>query len=175
MELKELLNLLQENKMEYFDEFYEQTKKQVFYMVYSITRDYDVSEDLLQEVYLKALRYKNRINPNKNILSYLMQIAKTISLNYIKKNSRIDYVEESSFKDESSSYLDCNVTRDVKEAMAKVLNDSEYQVVILHVINELTHKEISKILNKPIGTITWMYQNAIKKIRKELGYDRKEN
>ena len=40
MDLKELLIQLQNDKMEYFDEFYNLTKNKVFYMAYSILQDY---------------------------------------------------------------------------------------------------------------------------------------
>ena len=32
---------------------------------------------------------------------------------------------------------------------------------------ELTFKEISEILEKPMGTVTWLYNSAIKKLRKK--------
>ena len=44
MDLKELLIQLQNDKMEYFDEFYNLTKNKVFYMAYSILQDYHLSD-----------------------------------------------------------------------------------------------------------------------------------
>jgi len=39
---------------------------------------------------------------------------------------------------------------------------------LLHVIENMRHREISMILDKPLGTITWTYQQAVKKMRKYL-------
>ena len=57
----------------------------------------------------------------------------------------------------------------VQEALSH-LKPSERQVVSLKVLGELTFKEISQIMNLPMGTVTWKYQNAIKKLRR-CGYE----
>ena len=72
MDLKELLIQLQNDKMEYFDEFYNLTKNKVFYMAYSILQDYHLSEDILQDTYVKFLKHKNKVKVDGNILSYLL-------------------------------------------------------------------------------------------------------
>ena len=103
-----------------------------------------------------------------NILAYLFQIAKSLSLNYIKKNKRFIRLE-----DEDNIIYEREHTQELEDSkivqvMKKVLNDNEFQIVILHVVNEMTHKEISELLNKPLGTITWAYNNAIAKVRREI-------
>jgi NTE family protein len=52
-------------------------------------------------------------------------------------------------------------------ALMKVLEPIEREIVLLHIIDEYTFKEIGKVLNKPLGTVLWMYQNALKKMRTE--------
>ena len=51
-----------------------------------------------------------------------------------------------------------------------MLKPSERQVVSLKVLGELTFKEIADIMDIPMGTVTWKYQNAIKKLRR-CGYE----
>ena len=51
----------------------------------------------------------------------------------------------------------------------KTLSGLELEVFILHVIDEFKHREIADILDKPIGTITWAYNNAVKKLRLKVG------
>jgi len=38
------------------------------------------------------------------------------------------------------------------------------------VLGDMTFKEISDVLKIPMGTITWRYQNAMKKLRR-YGYE----
>ena len=54
---------------------------------------------------------------------------------------------------------------DTYYSMIKGLNDEQRQVVTLKVLGGYTHKEISKMLGKPIGTIQWLYNASIKKLK----------
>lgn len=168
--LIDLMMHIQNDEMEYFDMFFEKTKRPVFNLIYSYLRDCDESEDILQETYLKMLRYKKKIKLDGNILSYLLQIAKTLSLNYLKRHKREEYIEDIELIPEERK----DIPRDLDEspvvkAMKAVLKDSEYQIVILHIVNGMTHKEIASLLKKPLGTITWAYNNAIEKVRRKMG------
>lgn len=49
-----------------------------------------------------------------------------------------------------------------------VLDTDEKQVVMLKIVRDLKHKEIAEILDKPLGTVLWLYNKAIKKMKKEV-------
>lgn len=164
--LQFLLAKLQHHELDYFDEFYELTHKKVYFMAYSLLRDEASSEDIVQEVYMKVLEKPKRIKLDGNINSYLMEMSKNITLNYLKKEQRssIEYVEEISGEDDPD-ITDLKDT-EVFQLMKKKLSDKEFTIVILHVVNDLKHDEISKLLNIPLGTVTWTYNNALKKLTK---------
>ncbi|MCR5113380.1 MAG: sigma-70 family RNA polymerase sigma factor [Acholeplasmatales bacterium] len=164
-ELKELLIHIKNDELEYFDRFFELTKKPTFNLIYSYLRDSMESEDILQETYLKFLRYKRKVKEDMNILAYLMQIAKSLSLNYLKKNKKVEILEETDHLEDEKEEVHNLDDSPVVRKMRRVLNENEFQIVILHVVNNMTHKEIAEFLNKPLGTITWAYNNAIKKVR----------
>lgn len=167
MDLKELLIQLQNDKMEYFDEFYNLTKNKVFYMAYSILQDYHLSEDILQDTYIKFLKHKKKVKVDGNILSYLLEISKNLSLNYVNKNKKVVNIDNIVFKYEEQYQEKFEELKLVKD-MKKILNENEFQIVILKIINELTNNEIAQLLNKPLGTVLWTYNNAVKKLRRDL-------
>ncbi len=49
-----------------------------------------------------------------------------------------------------------------------ILSDIEKEIVILHSVGDLKHREIAKLLDKPLGTVTWTYNQAIKKLRSQI-------
>ena len=57
----------------------------------------------------------------------------------------------------------------VKEAISK-LNPKEQQIINMKVLSEMTFAEISETLKVPMGTVTWRYREAIKKLRR-YGYE----
>jgi len=50
------------------------------------------------------------------------------------------------------------------------IKETEREIVHLKVIGEMTFQEIANLLNQPLGTVTWRYQEAIKKLRR-CGYE----
>ena len=56
----------------------------------------------------------------------------------------------------------------LQEALGS-LKPQERQVVDMKVLGGLTFKEIAHLLSLPMGTVTWRYQNAVKKLRR-CGY-----
>ena len=56
----------------------------------------------------------------------------------------------------------------VTSAMNKVRNEDERQIVTLHAISGFKHREIADMLDKPLGTVVWSYNNALSKLKKEL-------
>ena len=161
--IEKLLN----GELSYFNEFYEKTKYKLFYNILAILKDPVLSEDALQETYLKFLNNLNKLKKEKNILGYLMVVSRNVALDMLKKSSRevqIDDYNLSLVNDNGINFEYSNILLKVKE----ILSDMEFQIFILHVINEMTHKEISRLLKKPLGSITWTYNNALKKLKKGL-------
>ena len=150
-----------------FDEFFNLTKNQVFYNIFSIVKNAENSEDILQETYVKFLLNLDQIDENSSILGYLMVISRNLSLDFLKKHKKLVVPQDGevivSTNDENS--IDSNT---IIECAKKILKEKEFRIFILHTLNEMTFEEISSEVKRPLGTVIWSYNNAIKKIRKDL-------
>lgn len=49
----------------------------------------------------------------------------------------------------------------------RALYGSEREIVTLH-ISGFRHREIAEIMEKPIGTVLWTYNNALAKLKRAL-------
>lgn len=65
--------------------------------------------------------------------------------------------------------IDVGLDSGLLDKIKSLLSDKEYEIFILHVLGEYTFKEISEIKKMPIGTLTWIYQEARKKLEIGLG------
>jgi len=164
------LNRLKVGDMEAFDSFYELTKRPIYYSIIALTKDEATAEDMLAETYVKFLNNLNVVKANKNPLGYLLVVARNLTLDYFKKENRInsidDYTNEQAIGASVEEAFDDSER--LLDRMEKLLSEDEYQIVVLYILSEFSHKEISKALKKPIGTVTWTYSNAIKKLQKGL-------
>jgi len=89
----------------------------------------------------------------------------------IRKSSReqLTDIEENEYLLNKSAELNVDESIVLKAAL-KLLTDEEREIVFLYLISGMKHKEIAEILNKPLGTVLWKYNGALKKLKKELRF-----
>jgi RNA polymerase sigma-70 factor (ECF subfamily) len=152
-----------------FDMIYQLTYRKIYFLVLPILRDKALAEDIMQDTYLKFLE-KLYSYKAKNSLAYILTIARNLAINEYNKRKRVTKVEDEDINLFSfDEYLEISVeNKDLITKALSVLNEFERNVFLLHELENLKHREIAVILNKPIGTITWTYQQAIKKMRAHL-------
>lgn len=133
----------------------------------SIIKCESLAKDICQDVFIKIWNNSSKYKNNSNHKSWIMTITRNTSIDYLRRYSRSDILNEFNIVDSNDVIEDINQKIYIKEALES-LNDEEREIVVLHTISDLTFKHIGEILNKPIGTVTWRYREAIKKLRKKV-------
>ncbi len=174
--LENYIQKLKSGDNEAFDKIYELTYRKIFFIVLPILRDKALTEDIMQDTYLKFLE-KLYDYKTKNSLAYILTIAKNLAINeYNKRKREVKVVDSDMDAFSYDEYLEISAANEelIKSAL-KILKKKERNIFLLHNIENLTHREIALILNIPLGTVTWTYQQAIRKMRKHLRDDQYEN
>ncbi len=65
---------------------------------------------------------------------------------------------------EEESYDDPDILK-----LLDYLSKDEREIVVMHVINDLKFREIARIMNKPLGTVMWIYNKAMKYLKEKVG------
>jgi RNA polymerase sigma-70 factor (ECF subfamily) len=117
--------------------------------------------------------YKENTNP----FAWIITIARNLSLNEYNKRKREVYVDE---YEQEEVYGSVERVKDeehtLMQTMYEVLNPKEIEIVVMRIVHDMTHKEIAQVVKKPLGTVLWIYNNALKKIKKKVGdEDEKDN
>ncbi|MBU1144013.1 MAG: RNA polymerase sigma factor [Firmicutes bacterium] len=149
-----------------FDTFYNLTKNQVFYAIISVVKDKDLAEDIMQDTYVKFLEKIDQYKDGANPYAYLSTIARNLAINLYNQRKREVYSEEI-FETIASPEV-----KDDEEDIFKILDllePDEKEVVTLHIVNDLKFREIAPIVDKPLGTVLWIYNKAIKKLKEKVG------
>ena len=69
--LNNLIKLLQSGDMAVFDNVYHETKSVVYYAILNILKDKSLSEDIMQDTYLKALEKIHTFKPRYSFKSWI--------------------------------------------------------------------------------------------------------
>lgn len=146
---------------------YEEYVKLIYSVVYDTIRNKQEAEDITSEFFIKLYNISGNYNAGNGHKKWLVTIAKNMTIDRIRKLDREMLVDEFPEKAAPQSSLEDSVSLNetVKAAMA-YLKQEEKEVLDLKIVGEFTFKEISEMLEKPQGTISWLYNNALKKLRR---------
>jgi len=169
-DLEIYINKLKSGDKSAFSPIYQETYKSVYYMCYSVVKNAANAEDLTQDTFVRMYERILSYQEGTNFKAWLLQIAKNLSMNFSKRNSRIESLdpqaEEFRLEDEDSNNPQDQI--DVFGAAKRVLSEEEFQIVMYIVVDGLKRREVSAMLDMPIGTVTWKYNIAMKKLKDEL-------
>jgi RNA polymerase sigma-70 factor (ECF subfamily) len=155
-----------------------------------LTFDEDDANDLVQETYLKAYKSVDKFIQGTNSKAWLFKILKNAYINEYRKKSRhperVDFndvviyhikdEEEGQHSELTEEHLDSLVGDEVATALN--LLPAEFKTVILLAdIEDFSYKEMSVILDIPLGTVRsrlYRARNELKEMLKKyaisLGY-----
>ncbi|MGE5426258.1 MAG: RNA polymerase sigma factor, partial [Methylococcaceae bacterium] len=71
----------------------------LLYYALSLTSDQDKAQDLLQETFLKALKYRDKFMPNTNFKAWIYTIMKNTFINGYRRNVKVKKTFDSSGSD----------------------------------------------------------------------------
>ena len=150
------------------ESLYLQTEKAVYALALSILRNPDDAQDVTQEVYLKVRAAAHLYVPQGKPLAWLFTITRNLCRDLQRVQARTGQAPDGLEDDVRFSYVSDPTDRLVLEAALKTLGEEERQVVLLHAVSGLKHREIAQDLGLPLSTVLSRYNRALKKLKRHL-------
>lgn len=150
----------------YFKEQYNQYYKLVCFVISKYVNNKEDIEDLANDTFIKVFNNVKEIQ--SSFKYYLIQSANNIAKDYLKKK-RFDLDNndtEVSIEDNSIPSLNY---LDLIKKMEKHLKQIEIDIILMHVIEGYTFKEIAEHYNFKEKKVISIYYQATKKFLKEEG------
>ncbi len=132
-----------------YEEYFEIVNKYLF----CLTHNSDISEELTQETFYKAVRKIDTYKGECKISVWLCQIAKNLWYDECRKNKKMIHTEEDYLHNLQplDTIEEQIISNDEKVSLYKkmqVLDEKTREVMYLRITGELSFKEIGIILNK---------------------------
>jgi RNA polymerase sigma factor (sigma-70 family) len=152
------------------EEMYEQYYKLIYHIAYNITKDVHLSEDIVQETFLKAYLKLDTLMDAAKTKSWLTSIARCTAIDFIRKRSKRNEIciEEHevhhSIKDHRSleDEIDVRFLKSSIQDNIKSLPLTQQEVMALKVTEDLSDNEIATKLNLPPSTVKTRFHRARK-------------
>ena len=137
--------------MQDLEQIYKQYFETVNKYLFCLTHNSDISEELTQETFYRAVKKINTFKGECKMSVWLCQIAKNLWYDELKKNKKLENIEQT-FLIQSEENLEENIIlNENKLELYKKLQKLDKQtreVVYLRITGELSFREIGDILNK---------------------------
>ncbi len=157
-----------------YREIFNQNRQKVKNIIRLVTKENaDVCEDLEQEVYLKALKNKDKYKEKGKFLNWLTTITYNVSRDYLKsaqKRSETGFEDENVFiniKDKKASPEERLLQKERQERITNAinsLNKKQKEVIVLYEIENVSYEDIARRLDCPVGTVKSRIYNAKKEL-----------
>ncbi len=128
----------------------ESYKNQIFSLAFRLTGNFQESEDLAQETFIRAYSKLYQFNTQKNFFTWIYSISLNLIRNHLKKRNKAGFNEatESSIEANSSPERDLIESQE-SEMLQKCFNlltDDFREIIVLKYYQGLTFADISEVL-----------------------------
>lgn len=147
---------------------YEAYVTYIYSIIYDILKNKEDAEDVTTEFFIKLWKIADKYQFGGKHRAWLGKIAHNMAIDYIRTRKNHDSYEETIETAEmgQETFEEQTVEKLTLKEAVETLEQTEKEIVNMKVLGQLTFKEIAAILQKPIGTVSWKYKQAMKKLRR---------
>ena len=161
VELKNIFNELKKGNKNVIEELYKKYNKMIYGIAFSILKNKEDSEDIVQNVFQKLYTIDKDKMPKDKEATWLYAVTKNETLLLLrKKNDTYDIEKVYNIANEDNE-INKLIDRESYNQLINKLDSKEKEVVSLKIISNLSFSHISELLGEPVGTVKWRYYKSI--------------
>lgn len=160
-ELKEIFSEIKSNSQPAFEKLYSKYNKLVYGIAFSILKNAQDSEDVVQTVFAKIYDIDKNKLPTDKEASWLYTTTKNEAITLLRKRNNHLELESIYEIEAENNEISEIISQDSYNRLISKLNDKEKELISLKILANLSFNEIANLLNEPTGTIKWRYYKSI--------------
>jgi len=166
-----------------FEAYYRQHREGLVRFIISRIRDRTAAQDLVQEVYVKAYRHRERFDASRSFTAWIYTIARNSCVDYLRRRVRdplsavapnapvdspdLDSIAEGRSPDPAYAAERRDLVVAVRAELQR-LPDQRRAAVEMRVLDGLTYRETAEALGVPLGTVAYWVRESLDTIAERL-------
>jgi RNA polymerase sigma-70 factor (ECF subfamily) len=155
-----------------FSNFYQLNIDRIYrYVYFRVGKNKELTEDLVSEIFLKALKHFEKYDENRSKSAWLYTISRNHLANHFrdkKETIDIDEIAYSLTGIDGNKVIEKNeVILEVEKALA-TLSTKDCRLVTLKHLEGYSYLEMAEILNKSPESLKVATHRAVKKLKKHM-------
>lgn len=158
-----------EGDREALGEIYEIMRVPVYAYALSILKNPHDAEDALHDALLCVYQAVDRYRPDGKPMAWILTITRNLCYQRLRRRQRIVELPEEAW----DRYMDTaeEVTAEdrivLRECM-ETLSEVEQEIIVMHAVAGMKHREIAEVMDLPLPTVLAKYHRALKKLRNKM-------
>lgn len=166
-ELDRLLLRVGQGDREAFARLYSLTRGAVYALALSLLRDAHEAQDVAQDVYVKVWESAPAYRSQGSPMAWLLTVARNLARSRLRQSGRQIALDEEAWNAIPAAAPDVEDRQLLQGALAR-LGAEEREIVLLHAVTGLKHREIAQLLELPLSTVLSKYHRGLKKLRAQM-------
>lgn len=171
---EELVSLLQSQDQNAFSYLYDNYAAALNGTIYRMVEDIQLSEDILQEAFLKIWNnFKSYDSSKGRLFTWMVNITRNLTIDTLRSKGYKKQQKISQDENSVNTYQDNNFSADRFDTIGlrkqlSVLKPEQKNIIDLAYFNGFTQEEISQQMGIPLGTVKTRMRAAIMELRKTM-------
>ena len=170
--LEELILRVAAGEQQALEELYRRTRGAVYAVALSLLRNAHDAQDVAQDAFVRVWEGAAQYRPQGSPMAWLLTVARNLARMKLRQGAR-----QAELSDEEWEAIPADspaVTPEDRELLQTALaslEDQERQMVLLHAVTGLKHREIAQLMEMPLATVLSKYHRALKKLKTKMKGD----
>ena len=163
-------------------EIYEEYLPYIFSIITGFVKSKEDRQDLSADFFVKLYTGAAAYRPGRAHRGYLAAMARNLAVDHLRKTGK-EVLFPQNEREEDGNPEEEILTRDqtcsspeemvvgrmsFQEAVES-LPEAARTIVSMKILGDMTFREIAQTLQMPMGTVTWKYQDSMKRLRRAMG------
>jgi RNA polymerase sigma-70 factor (ECF subfamily) len=174
---EDIMTAVKNDRIEMLAILFERHHVRLYNFLLRLTGNRAVSEDLVQEIFVRILKYRSSYRGESKFLFWVYQIARNVHRDHLRKTKKEIPLDEQ-WQEEAAPEIEPDQESEYQEDIS-ILNQAleklplkKKEIIILSRFQNLKYREIAELLECSIESIKVNVHRAMKDLRKnyfELG------
>lgn len=164
-ELHDLFAEFKNNNQTAYNQLYEKYYSLVYGIAFSVMKNKEDSEDIVNEVFTKIYKIDKEKLPVSGESSWLFTVTRNECFSTLRKAKQNISIDEIYEVPSNSKELEEIIDTDYYNKIISKLSEQEKTIVSLKLLSNFTFSKISQIMDIPIGTVQWKYYKAMNSLK----------
>ena len=167
---QEVMMSVKKGKIEMLAILFERHHVKLYNFLLRLTGDRSVSEDMVQDIFFRILKYRSTYRGESKFIVWMYQIARNIHIDHLRKHKKEFSIEEQ-WEEEMDPDLQPSERIEHEQELLllrKALNKlplKKREILVLSRFQNLKYREIAELLECSIESVKTNVHRAVKELR----------